>query len=140
MYNIAITKEKETKFFSDAGGKPKRYPTLADALVSAQYLGLTRQDAELHFVKDGTAVESIAGTAAATLPPQAEEEGGGETGKSPDKMNRAELAAYAEGKGIAVSDGDTKAVILAAVKEAEKRGEKTGDTSQAEEEGGDRRE
>ena len=53
MYNIAITKDKETKFYEGDGGKPRSYPTLADALVSAQYLGLARLDAELHFVKEG---------------------------------------------------------------------------------------
>ncbi|MDR0474383.1 MAG: hypothetical protein LBH43_12015 [Treponema sp.] len=60
MYNIAITKNKETSFFDGADGKPRPYPTLADALVSAQYLGLSRQDVELHFVKEGAAAEGLA--------------------------------------------------------------------------------
>jgi hypothetical protein len=65
MYNIAITKDRETKFFDGADNKPRPYPTLADALVSAQYLGLTKQDVELHFVKEGADVEEAAKTTTA---------------------------------------------------------------------------
>jgi len=57
MYNIAITKENKTEFFNCTGDKPRQYPTLADALVSAQYLGLSRGDVELHFVKEGASIE-----------------------------------------------------------------------------------
>jgi hypothetical protein len=59
MYNIAITKDKETKFFDGTDSKPRSYPTLADALMSAQYLGLAKQDVELHFIKEGTSNEAI---------------------------------------------------------------------------------
>jgi len=57
MYNIAITKENKTELFTDTEGKPRRYPALVEALVSAQYLGLASGDVELHFVKEGPAVE-----------------------------------------------------------------------------------
>jgi len=60
MYNIAITKENKTEFFNCTGDKPRQYPTLADALVSAQYLGLSRGDVELHFVKEGASISEIA--------------------------------------------------------------------------------
>ena len=63
MFNIAIAKNKETKFFEDGTGKPRSYPTLADALVSAQYLGLTKQDAELYFVKEGASIDDVTKTA-----------------------------------------------------------------------------
>jgi len=57
MYNIAVTKENKTEFFNCTGDKPRQYPTLAAALVSAQYLGLSRGDVELHFVKEGTSIK-----------------------------------------------------------------------------------
>ena len=59
MYNIAITKENKTEFFNCTGDKPRQYPTLAAALVSAQYLGLSQGDVELHFVKEGASIEGI---------------------------------------------------------------------------------
>jgi len=77
MYNIAITNEKETAFFSNVDGKPKKYPTLADALASAQYLGLARQDADLHFVREGTPIDAFSGTAK----PKPEQKAGGSKGK-----------------------------------------------------------
>lgn len=39
--------------------------------------------------------------------------------KSLDKMNKAELQAYAKEKGIALDDADTKEKIIAKIKEAE---------------------
>lgn len=39
--------------------------------------------------------------------------------KSLDKMNKAELQAYAKEKGVALDDADTKADIIAKIKEAE---------------------
>lgn len=61
MYNIAINNGKETKFFHGSDGKPRSYPSLAEALVSAQYLGLARQDVELHFLKEGELIETVNG-------------------------------------------------------------------------------
>jgi len=80
MYNIAITKENKTTFYDGADGKPRPYPTLADALVSAQYLGLTRQDVELHFVKEGASIEAITKTATATVKHDGNNGGTGGTG------------------------------------------------------------
>jgi len=62
MYNIAITKEKKTEFFNGNDAKPRSYPNLAEALISAQYLGLTKQDVELHFVKEGTSIDAVTQT------------------------------------------------------------------------------
>jgi predicted component of type VI protein secretion system len=96
MYNIAITQDGITAFFADAVGKPRSYPTMADALVSAQYLGLTRKDVELHFVKEGTVIpESL--TAPIT----------GGTEDNPDKdplagMTKAQLLAYAGEHGLEI--------------------------------------
>jgi len=63
MYNIAITKDDKTNFHRGSGDKPNRYPTLADALVSAQYLGLSRSADDLHFVREGTPIDAFSGTA-----------------------------------------------------------------------------
>ena len=119
MYNIAITKENKTEFFNGADDKPRSYPTLADALVSAQYLGLTRQDAELHFVKAGTSIEAITETTTGIAP-----QGGGadktEGPKPPERMNKEQLTAYAKEKGIGIPAEGTKAEILAAIHAAEK--------------------
>ena len=62
MFNITITKENETKFYDDADGQPRQYPTLADALVTAQYHGLTKEADGLYFVKDGMTIESVTKT------------------------------------------------------------------------------
>ncbi|MCL2093019.1 MAG: hypothetical protein FWH12_02385 [Treponema sp.] len=59
MFNIAVTKENQTRFYEDADGKPRQYPTLADALVTAQYHGLTKESDGLFFVKHGTPVDDI---------------------------------------------------------------------------------
>ena len=69
MYNIAITKDKNTDFFSGNDMKPRSYPTLTEALVSAQYLGLAKQDVELHFVREGASVEAITETASSISSP-----------------------------------------------------------------------
>jgi hypothetical protein len=70
MYNIAITKEKKTKFFNGNDDKPRSYPTLADALVSAQYLGLNKQEGvELHFIMEGTSVDAVTQTTSTITPP-----------------------------------------------------------------------
>jgi hypothetical protein len=80
MYNIAITKENKTSFFNGADDKPRPYPTLADALVSAQYLGLTREDVELHFVREGASIDSITKTTTSMAKPKS---GGAAGGKPP---------------------------------------------------------
>jgi len=135
MYNIVISKgmdvEREVDFLNGADDKPRRYPTLAEALVSAQYLGLTRQNVELHFVREGAhAAGLITETATANTPQGDGDDSGGGTCKVLDKMKKAELVAYAAGKGIAVNDGDTKEIILAAIRETEKQDGKTDDAPQ----------
>jgi len=135
MYNIVISKgrdvEREVGFLNGADDKPRQYPTLAEALVSAQYLGLTRQDVELHFVREGAHTAGlITETATANTTQRDGDDSGDGTGKALDKMKKAELVAYATGKGIAVNDGDTKETILAAIKEAEKRDLEPNDATQ----------
>ena len=66
MFNIAITKENDTKFYDDTDGKPRQYPTLADALVTAQYHGLTQDADGLHFVKDGVSIDAVTKTTTQT--------------------------------------------------------------------------
>ena len=142
MYNIAITKEGKTDFYKGTGDNPNRYPTLADALVSAQYLGLTRQDVELHFVKEGTSAASITKTVTG-MARQQDGSGEGGTDVPLDRMNRGQLAAYAEEKGIAFNVDGTKKEILAAIREAEKGNGDSGDSRQQDgsgEDNGDRRE
>ena len=126
MYNIAITKDKETSFFNGADEKPRPYPTLADALVSAQYLGLTRQDVELHFVKEGTPTEEITRTTTAATPQGGGGKADGDTGKPLEKMNKEQLLAYALEKKIDVNYAATKAEILAAIQAAEDSGNPQG--------------
>ena len=126
MYNIAITKDKETSFFNGADEKPRPYPTLADALVSAQYLGLTRQDVELHFVKEGTSIEEITQTTTVTTPPGGGEKTDAGTDKPLEKLNKEQLLAYAAEAGITVNAEGTKAEILAAIHAAGKGGNPQG--------------
>ena len=120
MYNIAITKEKKTDFFNGADDQPRQYPTLADALVSAQYLGLTRQDVELHFVKNGATIDTITQTAK-------ELESGKKQKKPFEKMNREQLVAYAAEKEIAINPEGTKAEILVAIQAANEQDIKIGE-------------
>ena len=68
MFNIATTKNNETKFYEDADGKPRQYPTLADALVTAQYHGLTHDADGLHFVRDGVSIEAFTKTTTSPAP------------------------------------------------------------------------
>jgi Pyruvate/2-oxoacid:ferredoxin oxidoreductase gamma subunit len=103
MYNIAITQKGKNAFFADNDGKPRNYPTLADALVSAQYLGLTRQDVELHFVKEGTVIGELSETK--------------EDGPLPG-MNKKQLLAYAKKKGIKVNADMSAEEIVAAIQAA----------------------
>jgi hypothetical protein len=72
MYNIAITRGENTEFFNGNDGKPRSYPTLADALVTAQYLGLSKQEGvELHFVKEGSSIEAaVAACPSAPVKPE----------------------------------------------------------------------
>jgi len=151
MYCIAITKEGKTDFYKGSGGRPSRYPTLADALVSAQYLGLTRQAEELHFVKGGADLGAISKTAAAASggggdQMQALEQNGGSNWRAPlEKMSKEQLAACAKERGIAVSADASKKEILAIILEAEKQGDESAAASggggdpqrQASSEGGD---
>ena len=128
MYNIAITKENKTEFYDGADGKPRPYPTLADALVSAQYLGLTRQDVELHFVKEGASIEAVTKTTTAVAKPKrnsakkdndkpavSEQDGGG---KPLAEMNHDELVACAKELDINTenfaNDDEIRAAIQAA--------------------------
>ena len=126
MYNIAITKEKKTHFFNGADDQPRQYPTLADALVSAQYLGLTRQDVELHFVKEGAAIDAI--TEISKKPAKQGLEGDEKQKKPLEKMNKDQLIAYAAEKEIAINAESTKAEILATIQATDKQDIKTGDS------------
>ena len=125
MYNIAITKEGKTDFFNDIDDNPRPYPSLADALVSAQYLGLNRDDVELHFIKEGASTEGITQTVK-TLPK--EEKNSNE--KSLEKMSHKQLVAYAAEAGIPIPPESTKADILALIQILEKPATETNDNLQ----------
>jgi len=136
MYNIAITKENKTEFFYCTGDKPRQYPTLADALVSAQYLGLSQGDVELHFVKEGTSIERLTQASApgkkAGKGKQGVEanpgDGGSKDSPDPDaagelalkKKSKEELLEYAAREKITVNAEGTQEEIIAAIQSVNK--------------------
>jgi len=146
MYNIAITKENKTDFFYCTGNKPRQYPTLADALVSAQYLGLSRGDVELHFVKEGTFLEGIGkpvsqgkktgkGKSGTESSPSASgDKGNPETdvtgGHALEEMSKEELLEYAAREEITVNTDSTQEEILAAIQAAGGEGSTTESNTQ----------
>jgi len=132
MYNIAITKENKTEFFNCTGNKPRQYPTLADALVSAQYLGLSRGDVELHFVKEGTSLEGMHKPASYGKKTEKGKQGAEisqsktdgndnpdtEGGSSLEGMSKEELLEYAAREEITVNADGAKEEIIAAIRAA----------------------
>ena len=59
MYNIAVVKDKKSELYKGNDGSVYAFPTLDEALISAQYHGLGRQYDELYFVKEGADIESV---------------------------------------------------------------------------------
>jgi hypothetical protein len=114
MYNTIITREGESAFLTENDGKPRNYPTLSDALVSAQYLGLTKGEVELHFVKEGAVIPgALANTSTGSTGSKLE-------GDPLAGMTKKQLLAYAEENGITVDEKAKPDEIRAQIHEAQR--------------------